>query len=60
MAAQLKVVGLDGDSVNTDRQKALEAALAQIDRGDDDHRLSLTTAAKFSSSRIPAFWLFSG
>src|SRR4029453_16006012 len=32
MAAQLKVVGLDGDSVNTDRQKALEAALAQIDR----------------------------
>ncbi len=32
MAAQLKVVGLSGDSVNTDRQKALEAALAQIDR----------------------------
>ena len=32
MAAQLKVVGLNGDSVNTDRQKALEAALAQIDR----------------------------
>ena len=32
MAAQLKVVGLGGESVNTDRQKALEAALAQIDR----------------------------
>ena len=32
MAAQLKVVGLDGNSVNTDRQKALDAALAQIDR----------------------------
>src|SRR5678815_2913192 len=32
MAAQLKVVGSSGDSVNTDRQKALEAALAQIDR----------------------------
>jgi len=32
MAAQLKVVGMNGDSVNTDRQKALEAALAQIDR----------------------------
>jgi recombination protein RecA len=32
MAAQLKVVGLSGDGVNTDRQKALEAALAQIDR----------------------------
>jgi len=32
MAAQLKVVGLNGDKVNTDRQKALEAALAQIDR----------------------------
>ena len=32
MAAQLKVVGLNGDNVNTDRQKALEAALAQIDR----------------------------
>jgi len=32
MAAQLKVVGLNGDIVNTDRQKALEAALAQIDR----------------------------
>ena len=32
MAAQLKVVGLSGDSVNTDRQKALDAALAQIDR----------------------------
>ena len=32
MAAQLKVVGLGGDGVSTDRQKALEAALAQIDR----------------------------
>ena len=32
MATQLKVVGASGDSVNTDRQKALEAALAQIDR----------------------------
>jgi recombination protein RecA len=32
MAAQLKVVGLSGESVSTDRQKALEAALAQIDR----------------------------
>ena len=32
MAAQLKVIGLNGDNVNTDRQKALEAALAQIDR----------------------------
>src|SRR5690242_2829121 len=32
MAAQLKVVGLNGDNVSTDRQKALEAALAQIDR----------------------------
>src|ERR671910_1881592 len=32
MAAQLKVVGMNGDSVSTDRQKALEAALAQIDR----------------------------
>jgi len=32
MAAQLKVVGTSGDGVNTDRQKALEAALAQIDR----------------------------
>ena len=31
MAAQLKVIS-GGDSVNTDRQKALEAALAQIDR----------------------------
>ncbi|MEO7410832.1 MAG: DNA recombination/repair protein RecA, partial [Sphingomicrobium sp.] len=32
MATQLKVVGASGDSVNTDRQKALDAALAQIDR----------------------------
>jgi len=32
MAAQLKVVGNQGDKVNTDREKALEAALAQIDR----------------------------
>ena len=32
MAAQLKVVDRGGDSVSTDRQKALEAALAQIDR----------------------------
>src|SRR5690349_21591972 len=32
MSAQLKVVGTSGESVNTDRQKALEAALAQIDR----------------------------
>ena len=32
MAAQLKVVAADGDKVSTDRQKALEAALAQIDR----------------------------
>ena len=32
MATQLKVVDKGGDSVSTDRQKALEAALAQIDR----------------------------
>src|SRR5689334_7227215 len=32
MSAQLKVVASVGESVNTDRQKALEAALAQIDR----------------------------
>ena len=32
MAAQLKVVDKGKDSVSTDRQKALEAALAQIDR----------------------------
>ncbi len=32
MAAQLKVVDKGGNSVSTDRQKALEAALAQIDR----------------------------
>src|SRR5918995_1548146 len=32
MAAQLKVVDKGKDNVNTDRQKALEAALAQIDR----------------------------
>jgi recombination protein RecA len=30
--AQLKVVGMGGDAVTTDRQKALDAALAQIDR----------------------------
>ena len=32
MAAQLKVVNSDGDKVNSERQKALDAALAQIDR----------------------------
>ena len=32
MAAQLKVVGTSGEAVSTDRQKALDAALAQIDR----------------------------
>ncbi|MCY7339352.1 MAG: recombinase RecA [Sphingomonas bacterium] len=32
MAAQLKVVDKSGEIVSTDRQKALEAALAQIDR----------------------------
>jgi recombination protein RecA len=32
MAAQLKVIGSDKDAANMDRQKALEAALAQIDR----------------------------
>ena len=32
MATQLKVVGMGGDVVTTDRQKALDAALAQIDR----------------------------
>ncbi len=32
MATQLKVVGMGGDVVATDRQKALDAALAQIDR----------------------------
>src|SRR5687768_889538 len=32
MATQLKVVETGGVAVNTDRQKALEAALAQIDR----------------------------
>src|SRR5215216_4515567 len=32
MAAQLKVVGMGSESGNMDRQKALEAALAQIDR----------------------------
>lgn len=32
MAAQLKVIGSDKEAANMDRQKALEAALAQIDR----------------------------
>ncbi len=32
MATQLKVVGMGGDAVTLDRQKALDAALAQIDR----------------------------
>ncbi|MFW2830848.1 recombinase RecA [Sphingomonas sp. ID0503] len=32
MAAQLKVIGSEGTGVNSDRQKALDAALAQIDR----------------------------
>jgi recombination protein RecA len=32
MASQLKVVGMGGDAMTVDRQKALEAALAQIDR----------------------------
>ena len=32
MAAQLKVVGTGLESGSMDRQKALEAALAQIDR----------------------------
>src|SRR4030095_9911015 len=32
MAAQLKVVSLGGETGSMDRQKALEAALAQIDR----------------------------
>src|SRR5436305_14705753 len=32
MAAQLKVIGSGLDSPSMDRQKALEAALAQIDR----------------------------
>src|SRR5437868_9050297 len=32
MAAQLKVVSLGGEQAGMDRQKALEAALAQIDR----------------------------
>jgi recombination protein RecA len=32
MAAQLKVIGSEKDAGNMDRQKALEAALAQIDR----------------------------
>jgi recombination protein RecA len=32
MSAQLKVVATSLDSGNMDRQKALEAALAQIDR----------------------------
>ena len=32
MATQLKVVGMGGDAMTVDRQKALDAALAQIDR----------------------------
>ena len=32
MAAQLKVIGSGGETPSMDRQKALEAALAQIDR----------------------------
>jgi recombination protein RecA len=32
MAAQLKLIGSDKEAANMDRQKALEAALAQIDR----------------------------
>ena len=32
MATQLKVVGMGGEAMSTDRQKALDAALAQIDR----------------------------
>ena len=32
MSAQLKLIGSEREAVNQDRQKALEAALAQIDR----------------------------
>ena len=32
MATQLKVVGMGGEAMSVDRQKALDAALAQIDR----------------------------
>ncbi|RYD88831.1 MAG: DNA recombination/repair protein RecA, partial [Sphingomonadales bacterium] len=32
MSAQLKLIGSEKDASNMDRQKALEAALAQIDR----------------------------
>ncbi|MGE5721560.1 MAG: DNA recombination/repair protein RecA, partial [Sphingomonadales bacterium] len=32
MVAQLKVIGSDRNSQDMDKQKALEAALAQIDR----------------------------
>ncbi len=32
MAAQLKIIGSEKDKADMDRQKALEAALAQIDR----------------------------
>ena len=35
--------------------------VAEVDRGNDDHRAPpFTTAAKFSSSRSPQRWLFSG
>ena len=54
------IVGKDGPRVVAAFPQPHAAPLAQVDRGDDDHRHSFTSAAKFSSRRMPAFWLFSG
>ena len=50
-----RVVGEDGLGVGAPLPQPHAAASAQVDGRDHDHRLSFTIAAKFSSSRIPAF-----
>src|SRR6266498_387456 len=55
MAAQLKIIGSGVDSPSMDRQKALEAALAQIDRAfGKGSAMQLGSRAKIEIATIPS------
>ena len=56
-----RVLGEDGLLVEPALTEPHAPPVAEVDGGNDDHRAPpFTTAAKFSSSRSPQRWLFSG
>src|SRR5262249_45030231 len=57
-----RVHGVDRLLVRAALLQAHDAALAQVDRGHDDHAAAreATPVTKFATSRRPTAWLFSG